>query len=91
MLNGDQVGEIIRALLAAAGGWAIGKGYIDKSRATTITGALVTIVVAGWSYYTNKPARLFRPHRRLSRQREPEASERERQAPFRVAPQFQAA
>ncbi len=55
MLNADQVGGIIRALLAAAGGWAIGKRYVDSATATTITGALVTVAIAGWSYYTNKP------------------------------------
>ena len=60
-MSGDQIGGIVRALLAAAGGWAIGKGYIDSATATTISGAIVTIVVAGWSYYTNRPAKIVPP------------------------------
>lgn len=56
-MTGDQVGGILRAILAAAGGWAVGKGYIDNATATAIAGGVVTIGVAVWSYVTNKPGK----------------------------------
>lgn len=64
-MNGDQVMGILRAVFAAAGGWAVSKGYVDSSTATTIAGALATIGVAAWSYYTNKPGTFIVPEKRL--------------------------
>ena len=55
----DQIGGIVRALLAAASGWAIGKGYIDGTTAATISGAIGTIVIAAWSYYSNSQTKLI--------------------------------
>ncbi len=59
-LTGDQIGGIVRSVLAAVGGWAIGKGYIDSATATTISGSAVTIVVAAWSYYTHRQATMIK-------------------------------
>ena len=54
-MNSDQVGGLLRAVFAAVGGWAVGKGYVDGATATAVAGGLVTIGVAVWSFYTNKP------------------------------------
>lgn len=54
-MNLDQVMGIIRAVLAAAGGWAVGHGYLDNATATAVSGAVVVLVTAGWSAYTNRP------------------------------------
>lgn len=52
-MNGDQLLGILRAVLAAAGGWAVGKGYTDSATATAVAGALLTIATAVWTYYAH--------------------------------------
>ena len=54
----EQFGGIIRALLAAAGGYLVGQGILDAATMTTITGALATLAVTGWSIWTNRPAKI---------------------------------
>ena len=56
MFTGEQLWGIIRTILAAVAGWAAGKGYVDNETATTIIGALGTIFVAGWSWWSKKTA-----------------------------------
>jgi hypothetical protein len=53
-MNKEQFGGILRALLAAGAGFAVGKGIIDAGTADQIVGATVTIGVAVWSFYSNK-------------------------------------
>ncbi len=60
-MNGDQIGGIIRAIVAAVGGYFVGKGLIDASTATALAGAAATIGVAIWSAVTNKPGTTI-PH-----------------------------
>jgi hypothetical protein len=50
----EQFSGILRAVLSAAGGFAVGKGYLDAETATAISGALVTIAVAVWSVRAKK-------------------------------------
>ncbi len=57
-LTPDQIGGIVRALLAAASGYLIGKGWVDADTAATLGGAVVTLVVTGWSWWTNRPAKI---------------------------------
>ena len=54
-MNGEQIGGIVRALLAAGSGWAVGHGYVDNNTALAVSGGIVTIVTAVWSYWTNRP------------------------------------
>lgn len=54
-MNSDQIGGIVRTVLAAAGGYVIAKGWLDAATFTAISGAVVTIAVALWSWRTNKP------------------------------------
>lgn len=53
-MNADQIGGIVRAVLAAAGGYFVAKGVVDAATMTTIAGALATIIAAAWSAWTNK-------------------------------------
>lgn len=55
-MTSDQIGGIIRAVLSAVGGYVVGKGLIDSETMLAITGAVVTIATAIWSWHTNKPA-----------------------------------
>ena len=50
----DQVGGVIRALVAAAGGYFVGQGLIDAETMLTVGGAITTIAVAIWSIYSKK-------------------------------------
>ena len=50
----DQVGGIVRALVAAAGGYFVGQGLIDAETMLTVGGAITTIAVAVWSIYVKK-------------------------------------
>ena len=54
MPNSDQIGGIVRAILAAVGGYLVSKGLVSADTVAQISGAVVTIAVAIWSYYTNQ-------------------------------------
>ena len=60
-MNGEQVGGILRTLLAAAGGYIAAKGWLDAATYTAVSGAVVTIFVALWSYKTNAPGTVIPP------------------------------
>jgi hypothetical protein len=53
-MTSDQIAGIARALIAAAGGFLVGKGYIDAETAATVGGALTTLAVAVWSVWAKK-------------------------------------
>jgi len=54
MITTEQVGGIVRALVAAAGGYFVGQGLIDAETMLTVGGAITTLVVAVWSIYSKK-------------------------------------
>lgn len=45
----EEVFGVTRTLLAALGGFAAAKGWIDSETAVSLAGALATIIVAVWS------------------------------------------
>jgi hypothetical protein len=51
----EQVGGVVRAVLAGAGGYLIGKGY-DAALVNEILGAAGIIVVSLWSVWAKKAA-----------------------------------
>lgn len=55
-MTGEQLGGIARAIVAFGGGYLVAKGIGNAELWTTIGGAVSTIVIAWWSYKTNKPA-----------------------------------
>ena len=40
---------VVRAILATAGGFFVGKGWVDSETMVAVAGALATIVTAVWS------------------------------------------
>ncbi len=55
-MNGEQVWGIARTVLAAAGGWAVSKGYVNNELLTALLGGIGTIFVGAWSFWSKKPA-----------------------------------
>ena len=53
-MNSDQITGIIRAILAAGGGYLVGKGYLDDATLNTIIGAVLTLGTAVWSVVNNR-------------------------------------
>lgn len=53
-MSTEQVGGLVRAVLAAISGYAIGKGYGDAELWVSISGAAVLIVTGAWSFLTKK-------------------------------------
>jgi Na+/phosphate symporter len=58
IMNGDQLGGIIRTIGAAAAGYVAAGGVVDANTWTNIVGAVATLAVAAWSIYTNQSSRL---------------------------------
>lgn len=50
----DQIGGIVRAILAAVGGAAVSKGLVDAETVAVLVGASTTIAVAVWSFTVKK-------------------------------------
>ena len=53
-MTGEQFGGLVRALVAAAGGYFALHGVFDAQTWTAIGGAAAVVGAAIWSYYTNK-------------------------------------
>ena len=48
-MNKNELYGVVRTLLAAVGGVAVGRGWMDSETAVALAGAGATIVVAVWS------------------------------------------
>ena len=53
-MSQEQIGGIVRAVVAALGGYLVGQGIVDQATMVTIGGALATIAVSVWSVYSKK-------------------------------------
>lgn len=53
-MGAEQIAGVVRALVAAAGGYLVGQGLIDAETATAIGGAVTTLAVAMWSVYAKR-------------------------------------
>lgn len=53
-MNAQQVAGIVRALVAALGGYFVGKGMLDGATMETIAGAVATLATAIWSVWSKK-------------------------------------
>ena len=56
-MNSEEVGGVVRAVVAALGGVAVAKGLTDSGTVTAIAGAAATIAVAVWSIVAKRRAR----------------------------------
>ena len=52
----DMIMGVLRAILAAVGGWMINKGYADSALIEGAIGAILTLVTAIWSIISKKKA-----------------------------------
>lgn len=53
-MNPQQIAGIVRALVAALGGYFVGKGMLDGATMETIAGAVATLATAIWSVWSKK-------------------------------------
>lgn len=52
----DMILGVVRAVLAALGGWLIQKGYVDQGQVDALIGALLVIVTGIWSILSKRKA-----------------------------------
>jgi hypothetical protein len=57
----DQIGGVVRAILAGGVGWAINKGLIPAGDYADLLTGLTLAAVAVWSAWTNRPANIAAP------------------------------
>jgi len=55
-MTSDQITGIIRAILAAIGGFVLAKGWVSSETWAWIVGGAATIGPAIWSWVSNRPA-----------------------------------
>lgn len=48
-MTGEQIAGIVRAVVAAIGGFLVGKGVLDSETVVAVSGALATLATAIWS------------------------------------------
>lgn len=53
-MSTEQIGGILRTILAAGGGYLVSKGYLDNATMLSIVGAVVTLLTAGWSVWAKR-------------------------------------
>jgi threonine/homoserine efflux transporter RhtA len=53
-MGSDQIAGVVRALVAAVGGYFVGQGLVDAETVTTVGGALATLAAAVWSIYAKR-------------------------------------
>lgn len=52
----EEIAGLVRALVAALGGYLVGQGLLDSETAMTIGGAVTTIAMAVWSILSKRKA-----------------------------------
>ncbi len=53
-MDAEQIWGIVRTILAGAGGWAVGKGYMSNDLLVALLGGAGTIFVGVWSFIAKK-------------------------------------
>jgi hypothetical protein len=53
-MNIEKLSGIIRHILTFAGGWAVGKGYLEAEAVEAIIGGVVAVIGAVWSWKAKK-------------------------------------
>lgn len=48
-MNQEQVAGVVRSIVAAIGGWAVGAGYLTSDQVTMFAGVAVAVVPLVWS------------------------------------------
>ena len=55
-MTSDQIKSILQAVLSAVGGFILAKGWVNAETWAWITGGLLTVGPAVWSWITSRPA-----------------------------------
>ncbi|CAB4157964.1 hypothetical protein UFOVP681_61 [uncultured Caudovirales phage] len=55
-MDAAQIAGVVRALVAAVGGYFVGQGMVDAETVTTIGGAVATLAAAAWSIWAKRKA-----------------------------------
>ncbi len=53
-MSGDEIGGVVRAVVAFLGGFLVSKGLVDAATLTAVAGALATLAAAAWSVYSKR-------------------------------------
>lgn len=53
-MSKEMVWGVVRAILAAGGGYIVGTGVVDNATMNDIIGAVGVIFAAGWSIWAKK-------------------------------------
>ena len=53
-MTSDMFAGVVRAFVAALGGYLVGQGLIDANTVATISGPVTIIAMAGWSVWSKK-------------------------------------
>ena len=56
IMTGEQLAGIVRAVIAALGGYFVGQGMVDAETVTTVGGAAATLAATLWSVYAKRKA-----------------------------------
>jgi len=60
-MTADQIGGIIRALVAAGSAYVIKEGWADANTTAWIGGGIVLLATGAWSWWTNRPQKIVDP------------------------------
>ena len=53
-MDGAQFGGIVRAVLAALGGYLVGQGFVDQATVEQVGGSLAVAAAAIWSWWSKR-------------------------------------
>lgn len=53
-MNANQVNGILRTVVPALLAYAVAKGWLTDSQVADISAAIITLVMAGWSFVSNR-------------------------------------
>jgi len=56
-VSSDNLQSIARAILVAAGGWAINNGYVTTEQWQSAVGAILALAAVAWAIYSNRQTR----------------------------------
>lgn len=54
MMNAEQLGATVRAVVIAVGGAIVAQGYLTEDQLVEIAGSIAIIVGFGWSLYIKR-------------------------------------
>lgn len=54
MMNGEQLGAVVRGIVQALGGYFVGQGLIDSETLIVVGGAIATLVATIYSMYIKR-------------------------------------